>query len=225
MESVLNQPTLVLNKGWNSIDSATVRDAFCNVISGRATFLLTPDYEVQIDDTTVEHFDIAGWMSLPVADGERAIRSSQGLVKIPEIMLLSEYSRIPVRNVVFCRRNLWRRDRRTCQYCGCEPKGSDITVDHVFPKSKGGESTFENCVLSCTACNLKKGNRILASTDMRLQRMKRLNGVWTKTYYAAPRHPVWNPLYALRRKTFPKSWAAFLSNFDEALYWDVGLEK
>lgn len=225
MNDVLQLPTLVLNKGWAPIDSITVRDALCDVMSERARFLLTPDYETPVDETTVERFDIMDWMSLPVAPGERAIRSTHGLVKVPELMLLSNYGRIPVRQVVFCRRHLWRRDKKRCQYCGKEPTADEITIDHIVPKSSGGESIFENCVLCCLSCNLKKGNRSLRETGMRLRRLQRLaNGEWKTIYYDRPKRPTWNPLYALRRRTFPKSWAAFLRNFDEALYWEVQLE-
>jgi len=213
--SVLNQPTLVLNKSWAAIDSTTVKEALCNVISERATFL---------DADYMQH-DIGSWMRLPIPEGTPFIQAAQTQIRVPEIMLLSEYSKIPVRKVVFCRRNLWRRDRRRCQYCGKEPAADEITIDHITPRSKGGESTFENCVLCCIACNLKKGSKSLEQTGMRLQRIKRLSdGSFTTVAYERPKRPQWNPLYALRRKTFPKSWAAFLKNFDEALYWEVELE-
>ena len=213
--SVLAEPTLVLNKSWMPIDSTTVRDALCNVISERAVFLDTSDY--------MQH-DIYSWIRLPVTNG-KSILTSQGGIRVPEIILLSEYGKIPVRKVVFCRRNLWRRDGRRCQYCGAEPPMDEITIDHIVPRSKGGQSVFKNCVLCCIACNLKKGSKTLGQAGMRLRRHKKLaDGSTRVVYYDTPRRPVWNPLYALRRKTFPLSWKAFLKNFDEALYWEVGLE-
>jgi len=213
--SALNQPTLVLNKSWTAIDSTTVKGALCNVIAERATFL---------DADYMQH-DISSWMRLPVLEGRPFIQAAHTQVRVPEILLLSEYSKIPVRKVVFCRRNLWRRDRQRCQYCGKEPPMDEITIDHIHPRSKGGESSFKNCVLCCIACNLKKGSKSLEQAGMRLQRIKKLSsGKWNTVYYSNPKRPQWNPLYALRRKTFPKSWAAFLKNFDEELYWEVGLE-
>lgn len=213
--SVLNQPTLVLNKSWTAIDSTTVKDALGNVISERATFL---------DADYMQH-DMSSWMRLPILEDRPFIQAAHTQVRVPEIMLLSEYGKIPVRKVVFCRRNLWRRDRRRCQYCGKEPPMGEITIDHIQPRSRGGESTFENCVLCCISCNLKKGSKSLGQAGLRLQRIKKLsNGEWDTVYYSRPKRPQWNPLYALRRKTFPKSWSAFLKNFDEALYWEVGLE-
>jgi len=113
-----------------------------------------------------------------------------------------------------------------CQYCGFEPRVDDVTMDHVHPRSKGGLSTFDNVVLCCTACNLKKGSRSLAQAGMRLQKLKRYsNGEWGTIHYDIPKRPMWNPLYALRRRTYPKSWGAFLKHFDESLYWEVKLEE
>lgn len=216
MSSVLTNPILVLNKSWVPHDSTTVEDAFKVVCSDRGLFLDPESY--------IPH-GLNSWMDLPVTDGEDFIQTPSRRIRAPEIMLLAEYSKIPERKVVFCRRNLWRRDRRRCQYCGKEPAADEITIDHIYPKCKGGQSTFENCVLSCVDCNLKKGNRTLQAAGMRLRRLKRLsNGQWTTVYYERPKRPVWNPLYALRRKSYPKSWAAFLKNFDEALYWEVELE-
>lgn len=211
--SMLLNPTLVLNKSWHPIDSTTVKDAFCNVMSERGFFLSVPDY--------VKH-DMSSWMNLPVEEGESCIRTSHGQIKVPEIILLSEYSKVPVRAVVFCRRNLWRRDKRKCQYCGVEPTADEITIDHIYPRSRGGLSVFENCVLCCITCNLKKGSKTLQQAGMRL---RRTSGQGKVIYYDTPKHPAWNPLYALRRKTFPKSWRAFLKNFDETLYWEVELQK
>lgn len=213
--SVLTNPVLWLNKSWLPHDSKTVEDSFKTVCSERGLFL---------DPTYVPH-DLGSWINLPVEDGAEFIQLIQRRIRVPEIMLLAEYNRIPVRKVVFCRRNLWRRDQGRCQFCSKSPAPDDITMDHIYPKSKGGLSTFENCVLCCTTCNLKKGNRSLEQTGMQLQKLKRNpNGNWDVIHYNRPKAPQWNPLYALRRRTYPKSWATFLKNFDESLYWEVELE-
>ncbi len=215
--TLLESPTMVLNKGWHSIDIKPVWKALGTVMSERAYFLLTPDYS--------QH-DMRSWTELPVEDGEPFIQWSQGRIKIPKFTLLRDYDKIPKRKVVFCRRNIWRRDHKRCQYCGEEPANDDVTIDHIVPKSKGGLSIFENCVLSCTACNLKKANRTLQQAGMKLRRTKRLSsGQWHTVYYITPKRPIWNPLYALKRKSFPSDWAPFIRRFDESLYWEVALEK
>ncbi len=214
---MLNRPTLVLNKGWTPIDSYPIRKTLKTVFTGRGVFLDPSDYS--------QH-DIKSWITLPIGSDDPGLNLLYRRIKSPEIMLLTEFNRIPKRTVVFCRRNIWKRDRRLCQYCGIEPAMDEVTVDHIVPRSKGGLSTFENCVLACISCNLKKGNRMPAQTGMRLRRMKCLSdGQQTMVYYDVPKRPMWNPLYSLRRKTFPSSWRTFLRNFDEALYWDVELES
>jgi hypothetical protein len=215
MMTALSEPVLWLNKSWLAHDTKTAEESFSTVCSERGLFL----------DAAYTPHNIGSWISLPVEDGAKFIQLTHKRIRVPEIMLLAEYNRIPKRSVVFCRRNLWRRDKGRCQYCGSQPGTDDITMDHIHPKSKGGLSTFENCVLCCTACNLKKGNKSLQEVGMRLQKLKRhSNGEWSPVFYDRPKRPQWNPLYALRRRTYPKSWAAFLKNFDEALYWEVELE-
>jgi 5-methylcytosine-specific restriction endonuclease McrA len=214
--SVLTAPTLVLNKSWYPIDSITVRDALCDVIAERGLFLHKEDY--------TKH-DMRSWMDLPVNDAEPSIKTASGSILVPEIMLLTEYSQVPFRKVVFSRRNIWKRDQKHCQYCGVEPPPDAVSIDHIIPRSKGGETSFENCVLCCMKCNLKKGNKSLQQAGMKLQKLKKLpDGTVTVVSYDKPKRPVWNPLYAVKRRTFPKSWAAFLKNFNEDLYWDVELE-
>ena len=214
--SVLTNPTLVLNKSWHPIDSINVRDALISVASERGVFLNTLDYS--------QH-NIYSWMQLPVKN-DNYIMTSQGPIIVPEIMLLTEYNHVPLRKVVFCRKNLWNRDKRRCQYCSKEPKIDEITIDHIVPRSKGGQSTFDNCVLACIECNKKKGNRTLKGARMQLRRIEKMqNGEISTVYYDLPKRPVWNPLYTLKRKTFPQSWSAFLKNFDDMLYWEVELEK
>jgi 5-methylcytosine-specific restriction endonuclease McrA len=213
--SALTNPVLWLNKSWLPHDSKTVEDSFKTVCSERGLFL---------DSTYVPH-DLGSWINLPVEEGSDFIQLNHTRIRVPEIMLLAEYNRIPARSVVFCRRNLWRRDKGVCQYCGKHPKPDDVTMDHIHPRSKGGLSTFKNCVLCCTSCNLKKSNKSLRDSGMRLQRPKKhSDGSWSTVYYDTPKRPMWNPLYALKRKSFPKSWSAFLKNFDEALYWEVELD-
>ncbi len=368
--SVLNNPVLWLNKSWLAHDTKTVEESFSTVCSDRGLFL----------DSTYVPRNFGSWINLPVEDGAEFIQLTQTRIRVPEIMLLAEYNRIPDRSVVFCRRNLWRRDKgrcfvpetlilmedggfqridsievgdrildfegkvqdvefvfskhtnddlvvlrhrgngdfltctadhrilvsdknfnikwveagnittndylcelnlyqgthlqnskvdrlfdedgarfiskvtsvarmpygglvydlqisgshtyvadfvcvHNCQYCGQLPDPDDVTMDHIHPKSKGGLSTFENCVLCCTACNLKKGNQSLARVGMRLQRLKKHpNGGFSTVFYERPKCPRWNPLYALRRRTYPKSWATFLKQFDESLYWEVELD-
>src|SRR6185437_16968733 len=88
--------------------------------------------------------------------------------RLPSVIRLREYRRVPVRRHTISRRNIFVRDRRTCQYYKqCFP-GLRLALDHVIPKSRGGLSISENLVTSCRECNAKKANRTPAETRMPL---------------------------------------------------------
>ncbi|NQT11974.1 MAG: HNH endonuclease, partial [Planctomycetes bacterium] len=116
------------------------------------------------------------------------------------------YDRLPTAAVTFSRRNIFKRDRFTCQYCGAQPGSEELTLDHVVPRSQGGESRWDNCVLACLACNKRKADRTPEQARMRLRHK--------------PVRPKWNPLYALRDVRI-ESWSKFVSE----AYWNVALEK
>ena len=89
-------------------------------------------------------------------------------IKVPLVMKLVQMVQTVYRNKVpYSRKNVFIRDRHTCQYCGTHER---LSIDHVVPSSKGGKTSFENCVACCVACNLKKGNKTLAEAHMSLKR-------------------------------------------------------
>ena len=115
-------------------------------------------------------------------------------------------SRVPANAVTFSRRNVFKRDRYTCQYCGKQPGSEELTIDHVVPRSQGGLSTWENCVLACIECNARKANRTPEQAHMPLRKH--------------PVRPHWKPLYAPHSVRID-SWTKFLSE----AYWNVELES
>ena len=113
---------------------------------------------------------------------------------------------MPRQGVAFSRRNLYRRDANTCQYCGRRPGTHELSIDHVLPRSRGGLSTWQNCVLSCMRCNCKKGSRLPVEAGMRLLR--------------PPMPPSWSPTLEVPVGRVRQSWEKFVSD----CYWDVTLE-
>jgi 5-methylcytosine-specific restriction endonuclease McrA len=89
-----------------------------------------------------------------------------GRFRLPEVVKLVNYVPVPYTEVVFSRKNIYLRDNYTCQYCG--KRGGNLTIDHIIPKSRGGEDTWENMVVCCARCNHKKGNRTLEEAGMKL---------------------------------------------------------
>ena len=83
----------------------------------------------------------------------------------PAVIRLYEYKNIPYKGVMLNRNNLFRRDDHTCQYCGSD---KDLTIDHVIPKSRGGDDSWENLVSACTHCNHKKGDQTPREAGMKL---------------------------------------------------------
>jgi len=86
----------------------------------------------------------------------------------PSVIRLSLYIRKPYKKVLLNRKNILKRDRSTCQYCG--KNSQPMTIDHVIPKSYGGKDTWENLVSACPSCNRKKGNQTPEQAEMHLLR-------------------------------------------------------
>lgn len=195
---MLDQRALVLNRHWVPIGTTSVRTALCLLYREAARAVHPEDY-------TLHDFD--SWASLRVAEEEPAIRSVNLRLKVPEVVLLTRYTAVPHRKVTFSRKNIYRRDRYTCQYCGSKPPLQDLSVDHVVPRSFGGRSTWTNCVLSCLKCNRKKANRSLAESGLKLHK--------------APVEPTWTPCITVPLGHRRTSWEQFISHE----YWNVELEN
>ena len=135
-----------------------------------------------------------------------AILTRSSRLRVPEVIVLKTYDRLPTNTVTFSRRNIFKRDRFTCQFCGRQPGSEELTIDHVVPRSQGGTSTWENCVLACIDCNAKKADRTPEQARMPLRH--------------APTRPTWKPLYAAHG-TRISSWSRFISE----AYWSVELDE
>lgn len=152
---------LVLNATYEPINVCTVR---------RAVVLLLKDKA-----EVIEH-------------GEWDLRSATRTVHRPVVIRLITYVRIPrdTHRRKITRRAVFARDRWTCQYCGSR---SNLTVDHVIPKSKGGVSTWENIVASCAPCNRRKGNALPRQVGMHLLKQPRTPSPTVFIHVASPSIP------------------------------------
>jgi len=198
--SILERPALVLNKRWAPIQVTSVKDAIGLVAKGSA-FILEPE--------TYQTHDLLTWDAVSrarqhVADG--MIRSARLAILPPEVILLTTYEGIGERSVIFSRKNLFKRDRYTCQYCATQPGPEGLTVDHVVPRSRGGVSSWENCVLACVECNKRKGDRSPEKAGLKLLK--------------APRKPSWRTLVQVPPRLRRESWDQFLSR----AFWEIELE-
>ena len=123
---------LILNQTFEALHVCSARRAIVLLYTGRAQ---------RVEDTT--------WV----------LRSPSVTFPVPSVIRLHRFVRKPpLQTLSFNKRNILKRDGHTCQYCG-HNSGERMTIDHVFPRSLGGRTVWENVVSACRACNLKKGSR------------------------------------------------------------------
>ena len=91
-------------------------------------------------------------------------------ILIPKVIILKNYKAIPHTELPFSRENIFKRDEYTCQYCGKKLPGNELTLDHVYPKSRFGPDTWENIVACCKECNQYKAKRTPKEAGMKLLR-------------------------------------------------------
>jgi 5-methylcytosine-specific restriction endonuclease McrA len=132
--------------------------------------------------------------------------------QVPSIIQYFESKFKPSKNTRYSRNNIYARDRGTCQYCGGRVTRNEFTLDHVIPKMKGGQTTWENTVVCCVPCNTKKGSKTPAEAGMRLQRAPfRPDKVADVDGFRLAWHP-----------SMPASWRNYMR---DSLYWDGELEN
>jgi len=138
-----------------------------------------------------------------ISEYETAVRSPSAAIKLPSVVSLKTYVR-PSRNPAFTRFNVFLRDRFTCQYCGTR---DDLTFDHLIPRSRGGQTSWENVVTACAPCNLRKGGK-----------MPRDAGMWpAQTPYRPSVFDLHNNGRLFPPNYLHESWLDYL-------YWDSELE-
>jgi 5-methylcytosine-specific restriction endonuclease McrA len=202
----LSSHVLVLNRSWLAIHVVTVRRAFGLLLRDLAEAIDT-------DDGSYTGHNFTSWVELsearrnfPDDDGEEYIRTVRYYIRVPKIVRLLFYDRIPRKQVKLNRRNIYARDGNRCQYCGRRFPTSELSIDHVLPKSRGGLTTWDNVVCCCTDCNVKKGGRTPREARARLIRK--------------PAKPPRSPLVTVKlRRDKYQSWRQFLAN----AYWSVEL--
>ncbi len=142
----LQTPVLVLNASYEPINVCAARRALVLVLKGVAA---------------AEELSSA------------AVHSARHTLALPSVIRLLEYRRIPNQSRALSRKNILMRDRYTCQYCHRTLASSELTLDHVVPRSRSGESTWENLVACCHTCNNRKGSRTPEEAGMKLARAPR----------------------------------------------------
>jgi 5-methylcytosine-specific restriction endonuclease McrA len=161
-----NRKVLILNKLWMPIAVVTLQRALTILFSTYETG--EPKAYVVDVEKSFAKFTWEDWAKLIPHDGEATIHSVKNSFRIPEIVLLSRYNKLPQQRIRFSRRTIYRRDANTCQYCGDKPGTEFLSVDHILPRSRGGITSWDNCCLACTKCNKRKADRTPKECGMKL---------------------------------------------------------
>lgn len=198
----LSLPVLVLNKNWQAIGTTNLQRAITLLMSEYKNGLRKAEV---IDEfsmpRTWEEWSILKNKSF---DENKIIRSVSGIYHIPEIIKLNGYDKLKIHRVTFSRANIFKRDQFACQYCGDKPGTEELTIDHIIPKSLGGKTNWENCVVACVDCNSRKANKLLKNTNMKLLKI-----------------PIVPKATDIKLKVKYQSWIAWLNQN----YWNVELEN
>jgi 5-methylcytosine-specific restriction endonuclease McrA len=199
MSDPLELPVLVLNRNWQPIHTCSARRAVHLLCLGHA-------HVVQVDgEETYQTHDLMSWIGYSQRSrGGEMIHSVRLAMRVPKIVVLGVYDRLPRLEVKFTRRNVFLRDKFTCQYCETVLPEQKLNLDHVIPRDKGGRTTWENIVASCVKCNTRKANKLPHEVNMHPV---------NKPY--APR---WRPLYGLQENGLgDESWERFLHTTNKDL--------
>ncbi len=162
----MNQEVLVLNSDYEPLNVCHARRALALVFLGKA-------------DVLHAH--------------ERGLAMVHGTYPSPSVVRLRHHVKRPLPELKLSRRTVFARDNYTCQYCGLVAR--ELTIDHVVPKRHGGQTTWDNVVTACRRCNMKKGDKLLHQTNMRLvkapTRPKYVPYISLTKYLVGRRNEVW----------------------------------
>jgi len=209
--SALDSNVLLLNAHYMAMRVVSARRAF--------TLLFKRDEQAQpiaevvsIEDGRYVSYNFDDWAELSAFrhqfepakhDWVHTVRLA---IAVPRIVRVLTFSKLPKQQVKFNRRNIFARDHNTCQYCGKRFGTSDLSLDHVIPRSQGGVSSWENTVCACLRCNVRKGGRTPNEAGLRLVR--------------PPVKPRRNPVITIKLSDHRySSWKQFI----DSAYWDVEL--
>ncbi|OGR82863.1 MAG: hypothetical protein A2902_06740 [Elusimicrobia bacterium RIFCSPLOWO2_01_FULL_64_13] len=199
----MSTDVLVLNRNFYAIHITNWR---------RALSLLYLDH-ARVVDEEYRTYNFTDWkeMSKLIENHPSGYVHTPGFrIAIPDVISLKIYGRIPVSEVKFTRRNIYEHYSYLCCYCGKRFATHDLNLEHVVPKSRGGQSSWDNIVTSCVECNLEKGDRLPKEAGMKL--------------LIQPTRPTWKgPQSLVLHSPFKvkASWQHFIDN----IYWNSELEK
>jgi 5-methylcytosine-specific restriction endonuclease McrA len=191
---MLDASVLVLNRSYVPIHVTTARRAFSLIYQDVAR-VVSAEYRTLAFEE---------WVRADGSSDGHSVGTPTGAIRLPRVIVLRHFDRVPRRHVRYSRVNVFARDKYTCQYCGERPPRAELNLDHVVPRALGGRTTWENVVACCVECNRRKGGRTPHQARLRLKRR--------------PERPRWTPLLGLvSAQPRYDEWRPFLGIVDGGL--------
>ena len=194
--TALNDNVLVTNRAYCAVNVAPARVVFGRLFNDQCRVV----YGDKFQTATYQQ-----WREMSYGyEGDDVVRTPSYQMRVPSVVMLPKFDRLPTKEVRYTRSNIYNRDGYCCQYCGERFSKDDLNLDHVIPRDHGGESNWENIVCSCIECNTRKANRTPAQAGMRLIKL--------------PKRPMWRPFVSVRLEKIAKpEWQKFM----DFAGWDV----
>jgi 5-methylcytosine-specific restriction endonuclease McrA len=185
---LLTQKVLVINRQWQGYEETDVQTALCDMCRNACT---------AIDTENMKPVTWAEWLTLPVREGDRAIHTIHGAVRVPTVVCKAQFARMPKKRPKWSKKAVKIRDGGVCQITG--KPAPDGNVDHVVARSKGGRDEWENTVWTAKDVNTKKADKSLEELGWKLRREPQAPPELPVNRLIRVRHPDWKTFLPVPR--------------------------
>jgi 5-methylcytosine-specific restriction endonuclease McrA len=192
-EKLSRNTVLVLNKNWQAVGIKSPADTFAMLMTDTATGLDIRGLDYMVPLRWKD------WVQLAIEDDDDFVQTVNQKIKIPKVIILSKFDKVPKKRPRFSQKNIWIRDNYTCQYTGKRLKPGEGNIDHIVPRSKGGSTSWDNCVLACKKINAKKADARPEEVGLKLLKKPEPPKELPVFHYITNRHGI-------------KEWNLFLKN-------------
>lgn len=185
MDGNINRATvLVLNRNWQAIHVKSPAEALSMMYTDTATGL-----DIQGQDRMVP-YKWSDWINLPFDEQSEYISTVNGKIKVPKVIVLCHFNKVPMKRPKFSLGGVWHRDNGVCQYTGKKLSKNEGNVDHIMPRSRGGKTDWSNCVLAHKEINAMKANRTPDEAGLKLIKQPIVPRDMPITFYIRNKHQI-----------------------------------
>jgi len=188
MSHLTRTTVLVLNRNWQAIHVKSPAEALSMMYTDSATGL-----DILGEDQMVP-YKWKDWINLPIDSESDYVSTVNGNIKIPKVIVLCKFNKVPMKRPKFSLTGVWNRDGGICQYTGKKLSKNEGNVDHVMPRSRGGKTDWSNCVLAHKEVNAQKADRTPEEAGLKLIKPPTIPRHMPTTFYIKNKHNIkeWN---------------------------------